>query len=106
MKTLLILMLGEQLKTYVICVCPLINQLISVLKSSLRLFADDALLHGVIANEEAGSQQQDDLRQLEMWQCKWKMVFNRSKWKTICIFTKKVSSQRQSVFLWNRTRKG
>lgn len=53
---------------------PLIFQLyvddLHDLKSSLTLFADDTLLHGVISNEEDGDKLQDDLRQLEMWQRK------------------------------------
>lgn len=40
-----------------------VNDLPDNLKSSLRLFADDALLYGVISNEEDGDQLQDDLRQ-------------------------------------------
>lgn len=67
---------------------PLIFQLyvddLHDLKSSLMLFADDTLLYGVISNEEDGDKLQDDLRQLEMWQSKWQMVFNPSKCKTIC----------------------
>ena len=62
------------------------------------LFADDALLYGVISNEEDGDKLEDDLRQLEMWQSKWQMVFNPSKCKTICISTKKVPPQRKYVF--------
>lgn len=65
------------------------------------LFANDALmLYGVISNEEDSDQLQDDLcmRQLEMWQSKWQMVFNPSKCKTICISTKKVPPQRKYVF--------
>ena len=41
-----------------------VNILPDNLKSSLRLFADDALLYGVISNEEEGAQLQDDLRQV------------------------------------------
>ena len=43
-----------------------VNDLPDNLKSSLRLFPDDALLYVVISNEEDGDQLQDDLRQLEM----------------------------------------
>ena len=75
-----------------------VNDLPNNLKSSLRLFADDALLYGVVSNEEGGAQLQDDLRQLEMWQSKWQLVFNPSKCKTICISTKKVPPQRKYIF--------
>jgi len=54
-----------------------VNDLPDNLKSSLRLSADDALLYGVISNEEDGDQLQDDLRQRQnMWQSKWQMVFH------------------------------
>ena len=79
------------------------NDLTDNLKSSLRLFADDALLYGVISNEENGAQLQDDLRQLEMWQSKWQMVFNPSKCKTICISTNKSTPTKKIRFVWNRT---
>ena len=38
-----------------------VNDLPDNLKSSIRLFADDALLYGVISNEEDGDQLQKDL---------------------------------------------
>ena len=40
-----------------------VNDVPDNLKCSLRLFADDALLYGVISNEQDGDQLQDDLRQ-------------------------------------------
>ena len=75
-----------------------VNDLPDKLKSSIRLFADDALLYGVISNEDDGDQLQQDLKQLEVWQNKWQMSFNRSKCKTICISTKRVPPQRKHVF--------
>ena len=75
-----------------------INDLPDNLKSSVRLFADDALLYGVMTNEEDGDQLQEDLQQLEVWQCKWQMVFNPTKCKTICISTKKTPPQIKYTF--------
>ena len=75
-----------------------VNDLPDNLKSSVRLFADDALLYGVMTNEEDGDQLQEDLQQLEVWQCKWQMVFNPTKCKTICISTKKTPPQRKYTF--------
>ena len=37
-------------------------------------------------NEDDCDQLLDDLRQLEIWQTRWQMVFNPSKCKTICIY--------------------
>ena len=74
------------------------NDLPDNLKSSIRLFADDALLYGVMTNEEDGDQLQEDLQQLEVRQCKWQMVFNPTKCKTICISTKKTPPQRKYSF--------
>ena len=68
------------------------------LKSSIRLFADDALLYGVMRNEEDGDQLQEDLQQLEVWQCKWQMVFNPTKCNTICISTNKTQPQKKYTF--------
>lgn len=63
-----------------------------------------ALLCSVIPSEEDGDQPQDDLQQLEMWQSKWQMIFNRLKCKTICISTKKVPHEGNTFFVesnWN-----
>ena len=48
-----------------------------------------------MTNEEDGDQLQEDLQQLEVWQCKWQMVFNPTKCKTIGISTKKTPPQRK-----------
>ena len=75
-----------------------VNDLPDNLKSSIRLFADDALLYGVISNENDGDQLQEDLKQLEAWQNTWQMSFNPSKCKTICISTKRDPPQKKYVF--------
>ena len=75
-----------------------INDLPDNFKSSIKLFVDDALLYEVMTNEENGDQLQEDLQQLEVWQCKWKIVFNPTKCKIICISTKKTPPQRKYTF--------
>ena len=47
---------------------------------SVRLFADDALLYGIVASD-ADCDLQSDLRRLESWQYHWQMEFNPSKCK-------------------------
>ena len=76
-----------------------VNDLPNNLKSSIRLFADDALLYGIVSSDVDGDQLQEDLKKLEVWQNKWQMSFNPAKCKTICLSTKKVPPpQRKSVF--------
>ena len=75
-----------------------VNDLPDNLKSSIRLFVDDALLYGIVSSVENGDQLQEDLRKLEVWQSKWQMSFNPAKCKTICLSTKKVPPQRKYVF--------
>ena len=62
------------------------------------LFADDALLYGIVSSEIDGDRLQEDLKKLEVWQNKWQMSFNPAKCKTICLSTKKVPPQRKYVF--------
>ena len=75
-----------------------VNDLPNNLKSSIRLFADDALLYGIVSSDLRGDQLQEDLKELEVWQSKSQMSFNPAKCKTICLSTKKVPPQRKYVF--------
>ena len=54
-----------------------------------------------MTNEEDGDQLQEDLQQLEVWQCKRQMVFNPTKRTTICISIKKTPPQRKYTFCGN-----
>ena len=85
-----------------------VNDLPDNLKSSLRLFADDALLYGVISNEEDGDQLQDDLPTTKIKYVAKQMAngIPPSKCKTLGISTNKVPPQRKYVFLWNQTGTG
>ena len=71
-----------------------INDLPDLLSSSVRLFADDALLHGVTTDQFGCDVLQDDLYKLELWQ----MKFNPSKCKVLCISNKKVPPMRNYEF--------
>ena len=66
-----------------------INDLPDSINSTVRLFADDALLYGVISNDADGDQIQNDLIRLEQWQTIWQMNFNPAKCKVICFSTKR-----------------
>ena len=48
------------------------NDLPDSLNSTVRLFADDALLYGTICCDEDTADLQEDLCRLEDWQQKWK----------------------------------
>jgi hypothetical protein len=75
-----------------------INDLPNTLNSSVRLFADDALLYGLISGSSTSDELQADLSKLEAWQEKWQMKFNPGKCKVLCISTKKDSPQRKYSF--------
>jgi len=75
-----------------------INDLLNNLKSSIRLFVDDALLYGIVSSNIDGNQLQEELKKLEVWQNKRQMSFNPAKCKTICLSTKKVPPSRKYVF--------
>ena len=75
-----------------------INDLPDSLNSTVRLFADDALLYGTICCDEDTADLQEDLYRLEDWQQKWKMEFNPSKCKIMCFTTKRDPPKREYVF--------
>ena len=75
-----------------------VNDLPENLQSSVRLFADDALLYGIISSEDDCDKLQADLSELECWQDRWPMKFNPSKCKIISISTKKSPPLKKYVF--------
>ena len=75
-----------------------INDLPDGLNSTVRLFADDALLYGTIYCDEVTAALQDDLYRLEVWQQKRQMEFNPSKCKIMCFTTRKNPPKREHVF--------
>ena len=75
-----------------------INDLPVNLKSQTRVFADDALVYGVISPDIDTNNFQDDLCSLEQWQDKWQMSFNPSKCKIICFSNKRHPPTRTYTF--------
>ena len=75
-----------------------INDLPHNVQSSVRLFADDALLYGIVANDAACDLLQSDLLRLESWQYHWQMEFNHSKCKIVTISHNDSPPQRKYVF--------
>ena len=55
------------------------------MQSSVRPFADDALLYSIVASDADCDLLQSDLRKLESWQYHWQMEFNPSKCKIVTI---------------------
>lgn len=64
-----------------------INDICRTLTSTIRLFADDALLHCPLSNCSSFNDFQDDLSRLEEWANNWNMSFNTKKC-SIVIFGK------------------
>ena len=56
-----------------------INDIGLCLKSTIRLYADDVLLHYPITNTSSVEAFQKDLDSLERWAREWQMSFNTSK---------------------------
>ena len=53
-----------------------VNDLPNNLKSTITLFADNALLYGIVSSDVDSDQLQENLKKLEVWQSKWQMSFN------------------------------
>ena len=75
-----------------------INDLPNGLTSTVKLFADDTLLYGVVVEDSDCDNLQDDLNKLEIWQHEWQMQFNPSKCNIICISNKQRAPQRSYFF--------
>ena len=68
------------------------------MQSSVSLFADDALLYGIVASDADCDLLHSGLRRLESWQYHWQMEFNPSKCKIVTISHKNNPPQRKYVF--------
>ena len=62
-----------------------INDLPNGLISTVKLFADDTLLYGVVVEDSDCDNLKDDLSKLEIWQHEWQMQFNPFECNIICI---------------------
>ena len=60
-----------------------------VVNSSIRLFADDALLYRIINSPSDAAMLQDDLASLESWEATCQMAFNPSKCEVLRVTNKK-----------------
>ena len=75
-----------------------INDLPDGLASTVKLFADDTLLYGVVVDDSDCDNLQDDLNKLEIWQNEWQMEFNPSKCNIMRISNKQRPPQRTYFF--------
>ena len=70
-----------------------VNDMPENLHSTVKLFADDALLYGVIESDIDCDHLQEDLYKLEQWQNLLQMDFNPEKCKILCISKKRCPPQ-------------
>jgi hypothetical protein len=56
-----------------------INDISDTLTSTIRLYADDALMHSPLTDNNSVIQFQNDLDKLDIWASQWKMSFNTAK---------------------------
>ena len=75
-----------------------INDLRDGLNSTVRLFADDALLYGTICCDEDAADPQHDLFWLEAWQQKLKREFHPLKCKIVWFTTKRDPQKGEYIF--------
>jgi len=66
-----------------------INDLVTNVQSTVRLFADDTMLHRAIRTQADTSILQEDLNQLEAWESEWQMSFNASKCHVLTVTKKR-----------------
>ena len=66
-----------------------INDMPDVVRSNIRLFADDALLYRSIHSPDDVTTLQNDLVQLELWESTWQMAFNPDKCEVLRVSKKK-----------------
>jgi hypothetical protein len=65
----------------------------------VKLFADDALLYGVITSDSDCDRLQDDLHKLEQWQNLWQMEFNPQNAKPYAFPIKSILPKRGICFV-------
>ena len=75
-----------------------INNLPNGLTSTVKLFADNTLFHGVVVEDSDCDNLRDDLNKLEIWQLEWQMQFNPSKCNIIWISNKQSPPLRTYFF--------
>ena len=65
-----------------------INDLGENLSSSLRLFADDAVIYRLVKSSEDQNQLQNDLYKISAWCNKWQLTLNNEKCEVVHMGTK------------------
>ena len=70
-----------------------VNYLPSLVKSKIRMYADDTLIYNTIHNINDCLQLQNDLTELEKWSRIWQMDFDPSKCEFLMITNKKLALQ-------------
>ena len=70
-----------------------INDLANCVSSTARLFADDTLLHRLVAAAIDHHILQEDLKRLEVWEEKWDMAFHPDKCSVLSVSKKKEISR-------------
>ena len=66
-----------------------INDMPDMIRSDIRLFADDTIMYLTVTNQTDCQSLQDDLTKLETWESEWLMAFNPDKCEVIRITNKK-----------------
>jgi len=74
-----------------------INDLPDCVSSSVRLFADDAILYRKITSDNDSKTLQSDLCKLELWEKDWLMEFNHGKCLSMTITRKRKCSNRSYI---------
>ena len=82
-----------------LCIC-YINDIPNNISSTIRLYADDALLYRSIHNEKDVNDLQNDLDLLTSWAAEWKMTFNPKKTEFLRI-TNKINPLESQYYLLN-----
>ena len=62
-----------------------INDLPSVVDSSIKIFADDTKIYGKVSHNAAHDELQKDLNAVTAWSDKWQLPFNEKKYKSLHI---------------------
>jgi len=56
-----------------------VNDIPNIIKSNIKMFADDTKLWRMIVEESDSCDLQDDLKRLQEWNKKWQLKFNVDK---------------------------
>lgn len=80
-----------------------INDMPDSTSSTIRLFADDALMYRTINNPDDASKLQEDLDKLQRWEDMWQMAFNPDKCEVLRLTQKKNNIIRHNYTIHGHT---